>query len=273
MPIARLGDCALHYVEAGQGPALVLLHGLGGCGEDWAPQIAHFSARHRVIVPDLRGFGATPRGRRRPTIPRLAGDVRELLTQLGVERYVLIGHSMGGAVAQQLARDDARIERLVISNSLPSFRPRTARHVWEFVYRFVAMGLLGPRQLSMLISSRLYPLPSQAPLRERGIARGARNSRLSYLLALLALITWSAAEWLPRLRMPVLVLGSEFDYFARQDVARFADYLPQLQMEFIAAAHHALPTEQPEAFNLRVERFLIASSRSDATLPKQGVAA
>ena len=257
MAVAQVGDCRLHYIDIGQGPALVLLHGLGGSGFDWEQQIPFFASRYRVIVPDLRGFGASTRGRGLLTVQRAARDVRQLLDQLGIQHYALVGHSMGGAVAQQLALDDAAgVERLVITNSLPSFRPRRPGHVWEIAYRWLVMAVFGPARLSRRIAARLYPLPEQAALRERSQMRGARNSRLSYLMALSSLSCWSVLSRLPQLSIPVLVLEAEFDYFAHADIAHFAQVLPQVEMVSVRDAHHALPSEQPETFNARVDAFL-----------------
>lgn len=267
MAVAQVGDCRLHYIDRGQGPVLVLLHGLGGSGFDWEHQVPFFASRYRVIVPDLRGFGASTRGWRLLTVRRCARDVRELLDQLGITRYALVGHSMGGAIAQQLALEDsAGVERLIITNSLPSFRPRRLRHVREIAYRWLVMAVFGPARLSRRTATRLYPLPEQAALRERSERRGARNSRLSYLMALSSLSCWSVLSRLPRLAIPVLVLEAEFDYFAHADIAHFAQVLPQVEMVSVPDAHHALPSEQPEAFNARVDAFLRArAAPGDAT--------
>lgn len=257
MPTRRIADVELHYVEAGSGPVMVLLHGLGGSVQDWEAQIPHFAARYRVIAPDLRGFGDSSRGHRLFSIPRCADDVGALLQQLDVDRFVLVGHSMGGAVAQQLSLQlGSRVRRLVIANSVPSFRPQSLRHYLEFAYRWLAMGLLGPRRLSQISAARMYPEPGQAGLREQSIARGARNSRYSYLSALAALGRWSVLARLGELQMPVLVLGSEHDYFTREETVRFAHALPSGRLHIVAGAHHSLPIERPQLFNELLDRFL-----------------
>src|SRR3546814_12483764 len=71
-----------------------------------------------------------------------------LLDALGIERCLLVGHSMGGAIAQQLTLDQPqRVRRLVVANSMPMFKPQTRRHFAEFAYRWVVMGLLGSARL------------------------------------------------------------------------------------------------------------------------------
>jgi 3-oxoadipate enol-lactonase len=266
MPSIRVDDFDMHYVEAGSGPPLVLVHGLGGSHLDWEHQIAHFAQRFRVIAPDLRGFGDSGSGRRAYSIRRLARDVAGLLAQLGIDRFLLIGHSMGGAIAQQLALDGGgRVQKLVVANSMPMFRPQTLRHYTEFVYRWLVMGLLGPARLSRIGAWRMYPGDAQAAEREKSIARGARNTRYAYLSALAALGRWSVLPRLGQLQLPVLIVGSEHDYFTRDETVRFAHALPCGRLHIVDGAHHGLPAEHPDVFNALVERFLRARHSPQGT--------
>jgi 3-oxoadipate enol-lactonase len=192
-------------------------------------------------------------------VHRHAADLSALLDALGIERCVLAGHSMGGAVAQQFTLDHPqRVERLVIANSVPSFRPQSARHYLEFLYRLAVMGLLGPARLAAIGAWRTYPAPEQAAQRARAIARGARNSRRNYLSALRALSAWSIIERLDELKLPVLVAAAEHDYFGHEETVRFAHALPRARLHVFKDAHHNLPSEFPDAFNAVVERFLDA---------------
>lgn len=259
MPIARVGDLDINYSEAGSGPPLVLLHGLGGSATDWEHQLPHFAQRYRVVVPDQRGFGQTPRGRGLPSVPRFSADLRGLLDHLGIERFHLIGHSMGGAVALQFALEHPqRVQRLVIANSVPSFQPQSARHYLEFAYRWMVMGLLGPARLARIGAHRMFPEPHQAAERARSIARGSRNTRAAYLGALAALGRWSVISRLGELQMPVLVVASEHDYFGHAETVKFAHALPRGRLQVVDGAHHGLPSEHPETFNAIVQKFLDA---------------
>src|SRR3546814_12360471 len=89
-----------------------------------------------------------------------------LLDALGIERCLLVGHSMGGAIAQQLTLDQPqRVRRLVVANSMPMFKPQTRRHFAEFAYRWVVMGLLGPARLARIGSHRMSPVEAHAKQR------------------------------------------------------------------------------------------------------------
>lgn len=257
MPLLQLDDLALHYEAAGEGEPLVLLHGLGGSIEDWEYQIPYFARRYRVYAPDLRGFGNTPRGRKKISVPQLAADVKGFVDAMKLERFRLIGHSMGGAVAQEFTlAHPQQVERLVIANSVPTFQPQSRRHYAEFVYRLVVMGLLGPARLAEIGALRSYPDPADADKRARAIRRGARNSRRSYLSALIALGGWSVMDRLDEFRMPVLVAASEHDYFGHDKTVQFAHALPRARLHVFKDAHHGLPSEFPDAFNRVVARFL-----------------
>src|SRR5271170_5347026 len=93
----------LAYDDAGDGPVVVLLHGHPFNRTMWAPQLAAFRDRFRVIVPDLRGYGESPVTAGTVTMAELADDVRHLLDRAGIGRAALVGLSMGGLVLVELA--------------------------------------------------------------------------------------------------------------------------------------------------------------------------
>ena len=105
----------LHVIERGDGPPLLLVHGVMISGEMFEPVLDALAARHRVIVPDLRGHG---RSRSLPppyTVKQHPADLTRLLDRLGVTSADVLGYSQGGAVAQQLALDHpGRCRRLVL---------------------------------------------------------------------------------------------------------------------------------------------------------------
>lgn len=256
MPHAEVDGIQLYYEEAGSGTPLVLLHGLGASIEDWEYQIPEFSRLYRVIAMDLRGFYRSPRGTGPLSIARFATDVWDLLRQLRVDRFHLIGHSMGGAIALQLAiNHPGAVMKMVIANSVPSFQPQTIKQHFEVLYRRIMMRLLGPVRLAQVGAQRMYPGEHQQLLREKSIERGSRNGA-SYLESLNALTHWSVLNRLPELRMPVLVIAAEFDYFSREDMLQFAHALPKGRFHLFPGTHHGLPLEAPDRFNPAVLKFL-----------------
>lgn len=103
------------YREAGQGPVLVLIHGIGDRSETWDGVLGELARDHRVIAPDLLGHGGSDKPRGDYSIGGFANGLRDLLTVLDVDRATVVGHSLGGGVASQFAYQyPDRCERLVL---------------------------------------------------------------------------------------------------------------------------------------------------------------
>jgi pimeloyl-ACP methyl ester carboxylesterase len=148
---ARASSELLYYTETGSGPPLLLVHGLMVSGEMFEPVIGHFAARHRVIVPDLRGHGRS-RGLPPPyTAAQLASDLAHLLDHLGVKTTDVVGYSQGGAIAQQLVLDHPfQCSHLVLgctyAYNMASRREWVEGHLGPLLLR-----VLGMRRLSRLV--------------------------------------------------------------------------------------------------------------------------
>jgi epoxide hydrolase 4 len=145
----ELDDVRLHYVEAGEGPLVVLLHGFPEFWFGWRRQIpALAAAGFRVIAPDMRGYNQSsrPEGVRAYDIDLLAGDIAGLVTKLGAERALLAGHDWGAAVAWWTAiRRPEVVERLAILN---------VPHPRSFL-----RGLRNPRQIARSWYIGFFQLP------------------------------------------------------------------------------------------------------------------
>lgn len=256
MGVLRVDGARLYFQTAGAGAPLVLLHGLGASSADWEGQVPELSRHYQVIVPDLRGHGASDRAGDY-SVPQFARDTWQLVDHLRLRAPVLVGHSMGGAVAMQMALDRPGVApALVLSNTLPSFLTDTTTKRMMLWTRLLLMGLFGPRRLSEFMSQRLYPHPDQAALRAKVARRNAENDRNVYLATIRALTRWSVRERLAELKLPVLVLASEHDYFGGHEVEPFVKALPDARLRHFAGARHGLPLERPEAFNQAVLEFL-----------------
>ncbi len=109
---------AVSYLQAGEGPVLLLVHGIAGSCEHWREVVEPLARDHTVIAPDFPGHGASEAGGGDYSIGALAGTLRDLLLALGHERATVVGHSLGGGVAMQLAyQHPEMIERLVLVSS------------------------------------------------------------------------------------------------------------------------------------------------------------
>jgi pimeloyl-ACP methyl ester carboxylesterase len=103
------------FVDVGQGPAILLIHGIGDSSDTWRQLIPNLSQDYRVIAPDLLGHGRSDKPRADYSVAAYANGMRDLLSVLDVERATVIGHSLGGGVAMQFAYQyPERCERLVL---------------------------------------------------------------------------------------------------------------------------------------------------------------
>ena len=116
MPHVSIGEADIYYEEQGQGPALMLVPGLGGQGAFWAPQVPDFARDFRVIVHDHRGAGRSTHSRITYSVDQMAADTVALMDRLGIERAHYVGHSTGGAMGQTIAQEHPdRLLSLVLS--------------------------------------------------------------------------------------------------------------------------------------------------------------
>src|SRR4051794_31080519 len=118
---AQIGDTNLHYVEAGDGPLVVLLHGFPEFWFGWRKQIAPLAAAgFRVVAPDTRGYNLSsrPEGASAYSVDLLAADIAGLIRALAAESAMVVGHDWGGSIAWTLAMDHQDlVDRLVILNA------------------------------------------------------------------------------------------------------------------------------------------------------------
>jgi pimeloyl-ACP methyl ester carboxylesterase len=102
----------------GEGPVVVLIHGITGRSEQWEPAIDHLAADHTVLAPDLLGHGESAKPRGDYSLGAYASGVRDIMVALGYDRATIVGHSLGGGIAMQFAYQfPERIERLALVNS------------------------------------------------------------------------------------------------------------------------------------------------------------
>ncbi|MGE7417677.1 alpha/beta fold hydrolase [Methylobacterium tarhaniae] len=140
----RANGIRQHYLEAGSGPPVVLLHGFPETSYAWRYQIPPLSRHYRVIAPDLRGYGETDKPASGYDKRTMAQDLVALLDALGIERIVLVGHDRGARVATRFAKDHpGRLDRLVVMDNVPtrivarSMNAQVARSYWFFLFHLV----------------------------------------------------------------------------------------------------------------------------------------
>ncbi|WP_347258717.1 alpha/beta hydrolase [Methylocaldum sp.] len=258
MPRLQIRGAELHYESLGHGPPLLFIHGLGSSTRDWEAQLAYFSPRFHVVTFDLRGHGRSDKPPGPYSILGFAADTAELIRLLSLGPTHVVGLSMGGMIAFQLAISAPElVQSLVIVNSGPEFILRTLRARLQIVQRKLIVRLLGMRQMGKVLGKRLFPEPEQAELRQLFIDRWAENDPRAYLDALRALIGWTVADHLDAIHCPALVITSDQDYTPIAVKETYVARMPQAELAIIRDARHMLPLERPDAFNQVLMEFLL----------------
>ena len=262
MPNATINGVDLYYEMHGDaGEPLVLVHGYTGDVTDWRHQIPEFSKTHRVLALDHRGHGKSqaPSDRSAYSMLQMADDVESLVRTAGFERYHLVGHSMGGAVVQEIAlRSPGRLISLTLHDTAHVFGLGGNPMVQQWI---AERHRIAETQGMAAVANMPSPLPPPPHLskerQEEQKQRLARMSVDSFIGAWQGLHEWEGTEGRAQdISVPTLVIYGELDA-GLIDAARFlAAAIPGATLEMIPEAAHSPQFERPELFNVTLRRHL-----------------
>jgi pimeloyl-ACP methyl ester carboxylesterase len=271
------GDTRVMSFDAGAGPAIVLVHGLGANlthFEHVAPPLV--DAGFRVCGLDLPGFGLSAKPRRDYSIRWLSGAVTALLDELGIASATLAGHSLGGLVVADAAlHEPARVERLVLISSAGLFQmPLPFQWVARTIMR---PGLVAPaleRNARRLLEKRVFEERNEKV--ERFIEQSVTRPDARFVRDL-ARVMWSLRKDLTgyhlfdevhRLTMPTLVIYGGCDkLLPTKAVPKWAKKLPAGELEVIERCGHMPIIEKPEQVVARMKSFLARTSVTSPLMP------
>jgi len=253
----------LPYLRAGRGPAFVLVHGYLGGAAQWQRELDHFAGRYDVIAPNLPGFGAAATHPGCGTIAGMAEAVFGLLDALAVDEFVLLGHSMGGMIVQEMARMRPQaVSRLILYGTGPlGLMPNRFEPLAASRDRLLADGVettiarIGATWFKRGADAAGFPLVAEI---------GARASQQAAEAALGAMAQWDGRAALPRLAMPTLVVWGDADRSYRwPEVEALWINLPDSRLSVIPGAAHAAHLEKPALFRSLIEDFLSETATAE----------
>lgn len=261
MPFLALNDIKIFYEESCTAEnsydmeTILFLHGLGSCGQDWQDQVDFFSKNFRCITVDLRGHGKSDRAV--PCdIPTLAADVISLIKFLEIPALHLVGISLGGMVAFQIAVEKPELLRsLTVVNALPELVLRGLKQHWMFYSRILLVKFLGMKIFAKVLARKLFPQKNQQELRRKFSKNFLQNDKKFYLTLLESMMGWSVVNRLRSITCKTLFIAAEHDYTTLSDKKFFAQKIGAKIVE-IKNSHHAVPFEKPEEFNKILQDFL-----------------
>jgi pimeloyl-ACP methyl ester carboxylesterase len=250
----------LAYREAGSGPPIVFLHGLGGNSASWEPQFAAFSNSHRVVAWDMPGFGCSDL----PATPAAATRdfstlARRFINALAIERAVGIATSYGTVILADLAQSNpGLIGAMVLAcgvTGMDHLAPLERARLRAL--RRAEIESMGQRKFAEMRNSTYVAKGRSAALVARVIELAGSAQPEGYLQAYGALTESNIFNSLPNIDVPALVIAGADDPIARAgDCERMARALPRAEYDCLANSGHYVNLEQAETFNALVGDFL-----------------
>ncbi len=263
MPTVHVNGIRLYYETYGQGEALLLIAGIGYGTWLWAKQIPELSKDFYLIAFDNRGAGRSDKPDSEYTVSLLASDAYELLRALKVERAHVLGISLGGFIAQQLALDHPEIIHKLILCSTSHGGPTMILPEGE-VLQFMAFGAgkeTFQRGLELAFSPEYLAKHSEeiAQLTER--MRRHPQPRYAYLRQFMAPLNFNSEPHLHKLTMPVLIMAGEADRVVPAENSRLlAAKLPNALLVTFPGAGHLFVVERAHEVNNIIKDFLKGGS-------------
>lgn len=262
MPRVRVGELEVFYESEGAGDPVLLLMGLGGDHHGWALQRPALAQRHRVVLLDNRDAGASDEARVPYGIADMASDALAVMDHLGIERFHVVGASMGGAIAQRLAlQAPPRVASLVLVSTWGRTDPflRAILSGWRLLVERLPAAEFLAVQAPWAFTPRFFqePPPEVMALQAALAERGPIKSVAAYQRQVDACLGHDTLDLLPLLTTPALVLVGEADILTPARYARaIGASLLGAEVMVVAATGHACFLETAKPVTDRIVRFL-----------------
>jgi 3-oxoadipate enol-lactonase len=258
-------DGRLSYEAAGNPglPPLVLLHGIGGAARAWRGQLDFFKRRYRAIAWDMPGYGGSA-----PlpavSIAALADALQDFLQQVGAMKPILVGHSIGGMIVQQLLATNPGIaSAIVLAQTSPAFGKPDGD--WQKAFIQARLGPLDRGEtLASLAPSLVKELVGDNPdISGIELARECMASvpEATYRATMLAMLGFDQRNALKDIAVRTLLLSGSKDKNAPAPMmAKMATYIPSAKYIELEGVGHLANLERPGAFNAALDSFLKANA-------------
>ena len=269
---AKLHGRLITYTEAGTGPVLLLIHGMGGSYENWRAVIDPLARHHTIVAPDLPGHGRSATGAGDYSVGALAATLRDLLISLGHDSATLVGHSLGGGIAMQLAYQFPELaERLVLvaSGGLgPEVSPVLRAAALPGANLFIAATAGVGRMSAPMVGRGLASVGLRPNVDVEAVARGYasladRDRRTAFLATLRSVIDSRGQRVDARDRLylaggvPVMLIwGSRDAIIPVRHGERAHEAIPGSRLEIFNGVGHLPQLEAPARFVAALEGFL-----------------
>lgn len=258
--LIEVADTSLHVVRKGTGPPLLLLVGLGGRADFWSGTIDHFASRFDCISFDHRKVGDSLPSDIRTTVAVMANDALALMDRLGIDRTTIIGHSLGGAIAQHIAiHAPHRVDRLVLSASWAGPHPA---FLALFELRKAVLQNCGPE--AYMLQGNLLGNPGWWAMTHHEAMRAGIAARLASFAGteiemerMDAVTGHDLRDRVGEIAAETLVICARDDAITPLPLSHeLARLIPGAWLEVMPAGNHFAPVTVPDDFRARLDAFL-----------------
>lgn len=251
----------IHYLDPNPGgsPAILLLHGLGATSISWFHQLQFLTeSGYRAIAPDIPGFGQSGYEGHGWNIPSIASSMVNLLDQLEINSAHVVGLSMGGVIAQQIAHNHpGRVNKLVLASTFAVLRPETMNGWVYFGKRAITLLILGLRAQAHQVAMRVFPRPEQGPLRDILEKTITDADKRAYRSAMISLGKFDSRHWLSEITAETLIISGEEDTTVTpEQQTLLKNGIPRSQQVIVKGAGHAVCIDQVNEFNSLLLQFV-----------------
>ncbi len=250
----------LYHQKLGEGPPLIILHGLFGSSDNWLGIAKVLAEQYTVFLPDQRNHGRSPHS---PSFAYadLAGDIREFLEDFSLKRVVLLGHSMGGKTTMKFALDyPLKVDKLIVADIAPKAYPLHHDKTVEALQTLPVTQMQSRKEAEAELLQQIGDMATVKFLLknlerdESGKFRWRLN--VDGICANLQAIGAAVSGYNTFDHPALFIRGSASNYVQDEDWPAIRELFPQAQMKTIEGASHWLHVEQPQEFVKVVQTFL-----------------
>ena len=268
MPYSDINRCTYYYETIGEGEPLVMIRGLGSNSDHWYPQVPVLSKHYRMLVFDNRGIARSSDVEGPYSILGMAADIIGLMVRAGIEKAHILGVSMWGMIAQEIALNyPERVKGLVLcvthcggtrqvppGEEISGIFSKMIQEGTDEAKNAAAAVLFTPETLEQRLElavqyaevSLKHPVPADILTKQMNAVR-----------------EFDAWDRLPQITAPTLVLGADQDFLIPPENAKIlADRIPKAELVIVKGGGHQVLIEQPETCNQTVLNFLKKCSSS-----------
>ena len=246
-----------HIGDEGKGFPLVLVHGFLGSSKMWKPQIDFFKHHFRVITPDLPGFGRSNKAKSHNSIQSIANLLLDCLEGKKIDKFHLLGHSMGGMIVQEMAKKSGgKISKLVCYSTGPMGEmPGRFETVDQSRENIKKNGL---EVTAKSIAQTWFVLGEKAKYFDLCLEAGKQTSIKAADNALIAIKNWNGVENLQDIKNNTLIIWGDKDKSYNLEQAQTLEKnISNSNLMIFKGCAHNVHLEQPDQFNHTIKDFLL----------------